>query len=116
MKPYVRKLFRPYVAKHVFTLQLFDLNAVRENKFAVGIRFLHRSPGCRKPKVVIDWTSLENCLWTPGAIDSEEVIKTAMTFLSLRPGDTDSEYFENYTPEQLEFANTHGEVLSMYSL
>lgn len=27
-------------------------------------------------------------------------------FLTLRPGDTDKEYFDKYTPEQLEWANS----------
>lgn len=36
-----------------------------------------------------------------------------LMFLSLKPGDTDKEYFENYTQEQLDFANKHGEYLSL---
>lgn len=40
--------------------------------------------------------------------DSEglEMAKTLLTFLTLQPGDTDEEYFEYYTPEQLEWANS----------
>ena len=29
-----------------------------------------------------------------------------LCFLTLKPGDTDKEYFEKYTPEQLEWANS----------
>jgi len=37
-------------------------------------------------------------------------------FLTLRPGDTDGEYFSKYTPEQLEFANSQDcENLQMYT-
>lgn len=32
-------------------------------------------------------------------------------FLTLRPGDTDREYFDKYTPAQLEYANQHAETL-----
>lgn len=35
-----------------------------------------------------------------------------LTFLSLRPGDTDRDYFDRYTPEQLDWARAHGEELS----
>lgn len=47
------------------------------------------------------------------AIDSDEAVAGILGFLSLRPGDTDSDYFDRYTPEQLAFANAHGEHLAM---
>lgn len=50
------------------------------------------------------------------AIDSDESVRALLSFLTLRPGDTDSEYFENYTQEQLDFASEHGETLQMYTL
>jgi hypothetical protein len=50
------------------------------------------------------------------AIDSDESLRALLTFLTLRPGDTDAEYFENYTQAQLDFANEHGEILSMYAM
>jgi len=46
------------------------------------------------------------------ATDSDESVVALMGFLTLRPGDTDSEYFESYTPEQLEWAETEAEELS----
>lgn len=46
------------------------------------------------------------------AIDSDESVAALMGFLTLRPGDTDAEYFENYTPEQMEFCQQHAESLS----
>ena len=45
------------------------------------------------------------------AIDSDACVKDLMGFLTLRPGDTDREYFENYTPEQLEYCEKHAEAL-----
>ena len=40
------------------------------------------------------------------AIDSDDAIGSLLGFLTLRPGDTDREYFENYTPEQMAFAES----------
>ena len=37
-----------------------------------------------------------------------------LAFLSLKPGDTDPEFFEDYTPEQLAFARAEGENLVLY--
>lgn len=37
-------------------------------------------------------------------------------FLALRPGDTDAEYFERYTPEQLDFAAEHGDELQIWAM
>ena len=46
------------------------------------------------------------------AVDSDETVRAIMDFLTLRPGDTDAEYFENYTAEQLAFCDAHAEALS----
>jgi hypothetical protein len=43
------------------------------------------------------------------AIDSHETLSTLLKFLALKPGDTDREFFEDYTPEQLDFAQRYGE-------
>jgi len=49
-------------------------------------------------------------------IDSDEAVRALLGFLTLRPGDTDEEYFKDYTKEQMDFAEQHGENLSMYSM
>lgn len=41
------------------------------------------------------------------------VVENAVFFMSLQPGDTDDEFFEDYTPEQLAFVKEHGEDLSL---
>lgn len=46
-------------------------------------------------------------------IDSKETIASLLSFLSLCPGDTDSEYFQDYTQRQLEWAEKNGEYLSL---
>jgi hypothetical protein len=46
------------------------------------------------------------------AIDSDETVASIMTFLTLRPGDTDRDYFDGYTPMQLEYCSNHAETLA----
>ncbi len=46
------------------------------------------------------------------AVDSNECMAGLMGFLTLRPGDTDEEYFDEYTQRQLEFCDHHAESLS----
>lgn len=48
--------------------------------------------------------------------DSDATVAALLSHLSLKPGDTDSEHFDGYTPAQLEFANTHGEYLAFASI
>ena len=46
------------------------------------------------------------------AIDSDDTVAGILTFLTLRLGDTDSDYFDAYTTEQCEFRDTHAETLA----
>ena len=39
-------------------------------------------------------------------VDSDETVAGLLKWFTLKPGDTDAEYFESYTPQQLEFANS----------
>jgi hypothetical protein len=47
------------------------------------------------------------------SVDSLETVYSLLTFLSLRSGDTDEEYFADYTPEQIEWRDSRAETLSM---
>ena len=49
------------------------------------------------------------------AIDSDECLRGILGFLTLRPGDTDTEYFEAYTPEQMEFAENEVDELPLWA-
>ena len=40
------------------------------------------------------------------AMDSEMGILSLLNFLTLQPGDTDEEYFQNYTQEQLDWSDS----------
>lgn len=46
------------------------------------------------------------------AVDSDETVAALMGLLTLRPGDTDPDYFADYTPEQLRFCTEHAETLA----
>jgi hypothetical protein len=50
------------------------------------------------------------------AVDSDAALAGLMGFLTLRPGDTDPDYFAGYSPEQLAFAREHAEALQMECL
>lgn len=51
------------------------------------------------------------------ADDSLETVQALLTFLTLRPGDTDREYFEGYAPHQLEWAgSSECEAMQAYAL
>lgn len=46
------------------------------------------------------------------AIDSDATVASLMTFLTLRPGDTDASYFDGYDSSQHYFARHHAEALA----
>ena len=50
------------------------------------------------------------------AIDSDDATRGVLSSLTLRPGDTDSEFFEKYTEAQLAFASAHAESLSLHAM
>lgn len=45
------------------------------------------------------------------ADDSDDTVRALLGFLTLKPGDTDADYFAHYTPRQMEFAETHADTL-----
>lgn len=49
------------------------------------------------------------------ADDSDETLRSLVGFLTLRPGDTDREYFADYTPEQLALCRSGAEYLSLWA-
>lgn len=45
-------------------------------------------------------------------IDGDDAKESVMSLFAMKPGDTDSDYFEVYTERQLEWVSTYGEELS----
>lgn len=91
-----------------FRLELFDTFQIDYyGKFVLAYQFFHGD------RLVFEG---EDFYCSPlHAIDSDATVGGLLTFLSIRPGDTDSEYFENYSKEQLEWANEWGETLGIYA-
>ncbi len=51
------------------------------------------------------------------ADDSDATLRALLGFLTLKLGDTDSKYFDDYTPEQLAFAGSYEcEAMAVYGL
>ncbi len=51
---------------------------------------------------------------TPGELIS--AARTVLHYLTLRPGDTDADYFDFYTRVQLEWRDRYAEELSIYAM
>lgn len=49
------------------------------------------------------------------AIDSDAAVRSLLCFLTLRPGDTDRDYFAAYTPRQWAFVEADAEALAMHA-
>lgn len=108
--------FSPYRKGHgpVFRLKTWDTGRTIGGKNCVGYRLSMGMPNIvGNPPV---WTVLfegEDFGCSPlHAIDSDACVAGIMGFLTLRPGDTDREYFDSYTPEQLEYCQQHAEALA----
>ena len=50
------------------------------------------------------------------AVDGDDCLRNLLSFLTLREGDTDAEYFYKYSPNQWEFSQGPAEQLSMWSM
>lgn len=107
-----RVRFTPYRkgAGPRFTLTTWDTNRTGYGgKYLVGYRLTMRE-GNGRPVVLF---SGEDFGCAPShAIDSDAAVEGIMSFLTLRPGDTDAEYFADYTPAQLDYCSAHAEALS----
>jgi hypothetical protein len=49
------------------------------------------------------------------APDSDAAAGALIGFLSLKPGDTDPDYFADYSERQMDFAREHGEDLAVWA-
>lgn len=100
--------FTPLTDGRTFQLQLFDVGArTRHGKWNVGYSFGETTDGGFR--LLFEGEDFA----TPRAIDSDVCVCALMGFLTLRPGDTDAEYFATYTAAQHEWTREYAcEVLS----
>lgn len=103
--------FRPYRVGvgPTFRLQMWDARST-DNRGVTTIRYRLTMTEGGKRTVLFDAADYHG---SPShADDSDANVAGLMGFLTLRPGDTDQEYFDSYTPEQLAYAGSHAESLS----
>ncbi len=104
-----RVTFRPYTVGPVFRLVTWDTHATNYGKPCLGYR-LQQIDADGKRRTIFQG---EDFGCSPlHSIDGKEALRALMGFLTLRPGDTDREYFAGYSKRQLAFASEHAEALS----
>ena len=98
--------FRPYRKGEgpTFSLELYEVPGQSER---IGYTLRQHDRG--KTTVIFDGHDFRPS--PVHAWDSDETVAAIMGFLTLRSGDTDREYFDNYTAEQIEFRDSHAEAL-----
>jgi hypothetical protein len=104
MKDRIRDV-RIETTKNVYRLELYDTGRTTEGAFGTPIlayRFTQIQDDYNV--VLFEGNDFSPSVLTP--IDSDESVRALIHFLTLKPGDTDKEYFENYTPTQLEWCQT----------
>jgi hypothetical protein len=93
-----------------FTLQMRDGGERRNGQTLIAYTLWMKAPGMARTVI------FEGADYGVGAfvcIDSDDAVRGLLGFLTLRPGDTDADYFTNYTKEQRAFCDTHAEALAM---
>lgn len=112
MKDIIRHCrFSPYLkGEPRFDLKIWDTHRMDSyGKSVLGYCLRIIMPGT----ICILFEGEDFCAPPLHGIDSDATVVDLMSFLTLRPGDTDTEYFQDYTPEQLEFCSQHAEALRM---
>lgn len=100
------RVFVPYRdGKDAFVLHLWDTLAKEENKTRIAYRFVHNG------ETIFSGADIQ--VPESYCVDSDVVFGTVLSFLCLRPGDTDADYFADYTQEQMDFCEQHAEFLAL---
>jgi hypothetical protein len=102
----MRELIRKWRSKYNpnWKLRVYDLNKRNSlGKNVLGYEFYD--------KKALIFKGEDFCCSPLHAVDSLNVVASILTFLSLCPGDTDAEYFEDYTQQQIEWRDQNAEML-----
>ena len=95
-----------------FRLELFETNERPERPRTICETYLAYRLFCRG-KLIFEG---DRYLASPShSVDGVRNVQELLGWLSLKPGDTDSNHFADYTPAQFDFAVKHGPELSLYS-
>ena len=91
-----------------FCLDLWDTTKKQDNKYLIAYRFVDEELDADPVFFGVDF-----CCSSMHVIDSDETVRSLLTFLSLQKGDTDAEYFSGYTETQITWRDMHAETLAM---
>ena len=108
MRDMLRKcVFRPYRKGYgpTFTLLLWDTHRWCHNRPTTWLGYKLIMSG----ETLFEGEDFSNSPFD--AVDSDETVKGLMGFLTLRPGDTDPDYFDGYNEKKLEYCDNHAEDL-----
>lgn len=85
-----------------YRLRTFDTNKKEPGTYGHSyLAYIFQAPGGR---VLFKGADYGVSAFTP--IDADETLVSLLGFLTLKPGDTDQEYFAKYTPEQLDWCQS----------
>ena len=100
-----------------FTLELWDLNEHDSaGRFAVGYKLTEKQPNQKRSRVLFECKDPACAVFVHSAVDSDETAGSVLGWLTLKPGDTDPDWFAGYTPDQMDFAQTDAEALSYLAM
>lgn len=89
-----------------FRLELYDTNEYRNGRQKLYYRLYDNG------QLIFEGDDF--CPSPLYSIDGDRTVSALLSFLSARKGDTDSEYFKDYTPEQISWRDSNRcEYLSM---
>ena len=104
LRPYLRGMGPTY------TLRVWDTGTTGEYGKA---RLAYELREHENRKTTVLFTGRDFFASPMHAIDSDSTVSGLLAFLTLQPGDTDAEYFANYTPRQMAYVEMHAELLDM---
>ncbi len=91
-----------------YTLKIWDTGRMKDNRQVIGYEFKD-SQG----NIIF---KAEDFYPSPfSSIDSDESLKCLLSFLTLRPGDVEEDYFKDYNEIQMSFAKGYAELLQIYA-
>ena len=101
--------FSPYRKGYgpTFTLRMFATDKFVRCSYLVAYELLQHENG----NTTILFSGEDFSPSIIDADDSDASVVSLMGFLTVRPGDTDDEYFEEYSDIQLEYCDNHAEML-----
>lgn len=91
-----------------YEILLFDLNEMKGNHHRMGYIFMQNK------EVIFEGDDFGVSQYS--SVDGDEALRSLMGFLTLRRGDTDADYFDSYSEDQLSWAEENAEELSLYGM